>query len=335
MEKQALILLFMSLPIAATLLGMAIVVALLARAHRRVRYRHVTDPTDDGAGGRTELSGHCGRCGYIICAGAAWAFPECGASLREVGVLTPGMLPPAYPAATLVTIIAILAPLAAIGGVVAAQWQPFGWRYSAWKARNAVVYGSIEPGAQATITIESWGRGRWLGHELEHLQISCNQGYVNGSARRPAGMVVDPNWRAAGRAVPADERALLDGLATSGFDPAHADTQVLARELVQDLSDFANFDFPPDITMEERLGQKEGVRYEVHPFIAMALALMLWTAMTVMIMRLFARVHARRQGKWSHAVGHWCARLGLSDPETRRPARALPPTPITAAGGAR
>src|SRR5918993_3007036 len=72
----------------------------------------------------------CARCGYIIFPGASSICPECGADVRESGLLTPTTLPSLSPTPW-VALAALMAwPAAGWLAPHVAERQPFGWEFS-------------------------------------------------------------------------------------------------------------------------------------------------------------------------------------------------------------
>ena len=320
------------LPVAGLLLLAGIAIVLIAHAVRRIRYgRAITrsaaaDPL-------------CGQCGYIIIPGSSVRCPECGGYLPSVGVLTCATVPPAPPGGWMLMMIALLAPLAGLVAPFVAEWQPWGWECHAWKIRDVIAYGNPTPGARALIMVEASGTGRWGSKTNQLIILTSYPGTANGQWLAGASLVATggkvSTTSSGGAARTVDEAELLKFLQRAGLDPRAGATQELARELVTDVLDFAQYRFPPEMTAETPLDLPgSGVRYLVPDGTRAIVALVLWLILCIPACGLMRRRHARRLARVRAATEDLLRRLRLRTPYTAASAGTPDVSAATAAGAA-
>ena len=296
--------------VAAVLIAIAVIV--VRSFESRVRWRRDANLPDDAA--------RCGRCGYAIRAGSSVICPECGIDARTSGLVARGTPRPMSGGGPWYALVVLLAlPVAIVLGFEAAQNQPlFGARFSA----SAFVYfhppGSASPSAAPRVCVQTQGRGRYFGRELEYLwAYLMNSDYSHMLGVQP--VTLDAHLTD-GKTVLGDPAPLSREHVMRLVEAARAplspeETARVVDEVNVRLRQFAELDIPRTQRYELVPGtewEKFRVDYTVADhvevtFVAVACAICAAVGIIV-IWRVRRSWRTRLQGRWSDEA----ERMGLS-----------------------
>jgi hypothetical protein len=181
----------------------------------------------------------CGRCGYIIHAGASRTCPECGSNLAVVGVFTPASAPPAFPWLTLWLVAAGAVVLAIYAGPRLAARTPWGWQYYAWCLLDTTRLNHAPWRTEGTFHIDVRGVGRWWAHHVTRVRLDY---HVPGPGTRTFQVEVADDGRTARLwgldppgvfppVVPLDRTLYARFVEAAGFDPKSGEGASLVARL--------------------------------------------------------------------------------------------------------
>ena len=181
----------------------------------------------------------CGRCGYIIHAGASRTCPECGGDLAAVGVFTPTTAPPTFPWLTLWLVTAGAVVLALFTGPRLAARMPWGWQYYAWCLLDTTRLNHAPGRTEGTFHIDIRGVGRWWAHHVTSVRLDY---HIPGTGTHTLQIAVADDGRTARLwgldppgvsppVVPLDRTLYARFVEAAGFNPGGGEGAALVERL--------------------------------------------------------------------------------------------------------
>ena len=249
----------------------------------------------------------CGRCGYIIRAGASRTCPECGSDLAAVGVFTASTRPRSFPHLLLWFLSVAAVVLAFYAGPWLAAQTPWGWRFYAYCLLDTSQYSQAAGVTEGTFNLDMRGVGRGWSHEVARFHIDYKiprktDGWLrleiapNGSAGRLSGheslVGTAPQWE------PLDARLYDRLVRAAGFDPSAGE----GARLVEAIDQHAQRMLRKDWYMLSTGGRGTGhvlnaVMYSPRDGAALVAGVAIWAIVVAAACLLLARRHRRRRAR--------------------------------------
>jgi hypothetical protein len=235
----------------------------------------------------------CARCGYIILPGASSICPECGADVRESGLVTPSTPMPSTSMPWVVLAVLLAWPAARWLAPHIAERQPFGWAYSATRRIQL-------SGTSATAYVQSWGTGRYWSRTPHLIQARIHNGPIAGAPyllikpRRMESHLSDGrtrNWE-----LNYDEQVVTRLASLAGFDPDTPTGRQISGQILREVDAMWAGQLPSrspedDDDAEPLRWGNTGVHYRLRYRVEKIVGIVIWAILSAFAMILGAARH--------------------------------------------